>query len=155
MKSFSSGTMTSTIARLCPAVTGKIQLRRKYKCNESGRVTRWQFVIRGDEETLVELENMWTSVFMHTSWKLEECFKPKEASTLSLIEITKDEQAAPVSLVSPEPSTTENASKPPTTENVSDTQDPCYTPALIPTPPQQSSGDSSGTSETNNFFLES
>ena len=106
MKTCSSGAMATTIARLCPAVAGKIRLRRKYKSNEAGRVIRWWFVIRGEEEVLVELENMWDPVFNQTSWKLEECLKLKEdipivpnhtvedAATMSIVEDNEDNETS-------------------------------------------------------------
>ena len=75
--------MASTIARLCPAVADKLQLRRKFKTSQDGRISRWWFLIRGDECVLTELE-MWETVSAQTSWRLEDCLKyiePNEQSS--------------------------------------------------------------------------
>ena len=73
MKACSSGAVAATIVRISPDVVGKIQLRRKYKTNNSGRTTRWWF-IPGEEMTLMKLEERWEGIFNQTAWKLEYCF---------------------------------------------------------------------------------
>jgi len=65
--------VATTIAQLCPTVAGKLQLRRKYKTSENGHVKRWWFLIRGEEEVLIELQKTWDHISTQTSWRLEEC----------------------------------------------------------------------------------
>ena len=36
-----------------------------------GKLTRWWFVIRGDEEAMSQLEEKWNAVAMQVGWKLE------------------------------------------------------------------------------------
>ena len=67
--------MASTIARLCPTVAEKLQVRRKYKTNQDGKTVWWWFLIRGDEQVLVELEGKWDSIALQRTWKLEDCYK--------------------------------------------------------------------------------
>lgn len=75
MRSCTAQTMASTIARLCPTVAEKLQVRRKYKISQDGKIVRWWFLIRGDEQVLVDLEGKWDSIALQTSWKLENCYK--------------------------------------------------------------------------------
>ena len=81
MKACLYGAVAGTIARICPDVAGKIKIRRKYKTNNSGRTTRWWFIIRGEEETLTKLEEGWEGIFNQTAWKLEHCYISKEGLT--------------------------------------------------------------------------
>ena len=75
MKTCTTQAVSTTIALLCPTVAGKLQLRRKFKkTNDNGCVTRWWFLIRGEEDVLVELQQIWECVSIQTSlWRLEEC----------------------------------------------------------------------------------
>lgn len=81
MKSCTVQTVSTTIATLCPNVAGKLQLRRKFKTNDSGHTKRWWFLIREEEDVLVELQQIWDRVSTQTSWRLEECLKYKEATS--------------------------------------------------------------------------
>ena len=78
MKACSVQTVSTTIAQLCPSVAGKLQLRRKFKTNDNGRIIRWWFLIRGEEDVLVELQQIWKRVSIQTSWRLEECLIYKD-----------------------------------------------------------------------------
>jgi len=74
MKSCTAHTVSNTIAQLCPTVSAKLQLRRKFKTSGSangGRTTKWWFVIRGAEDVLIELQDKWENIALQTSWKLE------------------------------------------------------------------------------------
>ena len=62
--------VAATVVRIFPDVTGKIQLSRKYKTNDSGRTTQWWFIIRGEKMTLTKLEERWEGIFNQTAWKL-------------------------------------------------------------------------------------
>ena len=50
------------------------------KTNDNGRVTRWWFLIRGEEEVLAELQQIWEHVSIQTPWRLEECVVYRESS---------------------------------------------------------------------------
>ena len=58
MKACTTQTVSTSIAQLCPTVAGKLQLRRKFKTNDNGRITRWWFLIQGEEGVLVELQQI-------------------------------------------------------------------------------------------------
>ena len=73
MRSCTTNVMARTISGLCPTMANKLQLRRKYKIASNGQVRLWWFLIRGDEEVLIELEKIWNTIAVQTSWKLEEC----------------------------------------------------------------------------------
>ena len=75
MQSCTTNVMAKTISNLCATMANKRQLRRKYKITSNGQVRHWCFLIRGDEEVLLELEKTWNTVAVQTSWKLEECMK--------------------------------------------------------------------------------
>lgn len=110
MKACTTQTVSTTIAQLCPSVAGKLQLRRKFKTNDNGRVTRWWFLIRGEEEVLIELKQIWERVSIQTSWRLEECFVYRELP----LEQSDGAPPDPISLMptlSPSP-----PNPPPTTE---------------------------------------
>ena len=79
MKACTSLTVSSTIAQLCPTIAGKLQLRRKFKNNDNGRVIRWWFLIRGEEDVLTELQHAWDRVSTQTSWRLEDCLRYKNS----------------------------------------------------------------------------
>ena len=78
MRACTTQTVSTTIAQLCPTVAGKLQLRRKFKTNDNGRITRSSFLIRGEEDVLVELQQIWECVSIQTSWRLEECLVNRE-----------------------------------------------------------------------------
>ena len=75
MRSCTANAMAKTISSLCPTMANKIQVRRKYKITSSGQVGLWWFLIRGDEEVLLELDKIWSTVAVQTSWKLQDCVK--------------------------------------------------------------------------------
>ena len=65
MKACTTQTVATTIEQLYPTVAGKLQLRRKYKTSEN--VKRWWFLIRGEEEAIIELQQMWDRISTQTS----------------------------------------------------------------------------------------
>ena len=50
----------------------KLTVRRKFS-TYPGRKDRWWFTIRSDEDTLLKFEEEWSTVELHTKWKLEYC----------------------------------------------------------------------------------
>ena len=53
-------TVTSALSRLT-SVGDKLQIRRKFKTTTGNRI-RWWFVVRGSEEDLCNLENVWDRI---------------------------------------------------------------------------------------------
>ena len=60
-------------------MSGEFTIKRKYKLQTAqlanpshvnGHGARWWFVVRGEEPSLVQLEEKWHLVAMHTNWKL-------------------------------------------------------------------------------------
>ena len=97
--------MASTIARLCPTVAEKPQVRSKYRISQDGKIVRWWFLIRGDEQVLVNLEGNWDSIALQTSWKLENCHKYnvlEHHPTSSVVSV--QEKPAPITSSSSVPS---------------------------------------------------
>ena len=50
-----------------------LKIKRKFKTSpkDKKRVTRWWFVVRGDETTLDKLDKSWQQLKLQTNWKLE------------------------------------------------------------------------------------
>ena len=73
---------TTTVAvtnalKLVPDISpGSITVKRKYKTlNGTGRVvTKWWFILRGEEEVLQALENKWNIIAVQTAWRIEPVF---------------------------------------------------------------------------------
>ena len=77
------GTLRSTT---CSAVTNAIKrlvseplaetllIKRKYKVNASGSITKWWYVVRGEKRDVELLERRWESISTHTGWRLEPTF---------------------------------------------------------------------------------
>lgn len=76
MKTCTMQTVSTTIVQLCPN-DGELQL---CKTSDNGRITRWWFLVRGEEEVLAELQQIWEHISIQTSWRLEECFVYREPS---------------------------------------------------------------------------
>ena len=82
MKSCATHTVSDTLAQLCPTVSAKLQLRRKFQTTDSAsgsHITKCWFVIHGAEDVLNELQDEWENIAVQTSWKLEECFMFKDS----------------------------------------------------------------------------
>ena len=71
-------TVRSTIAKLSSSGVGALDsvlVKRKFKTqNNSKRVTKWWFVVRGEESALQAIEKEWPHVAAQTAWKLEPLF---------------------------------------------------------------------------------
>ena len=50
-----------------------------YQNSRRAKLTKWLYVIRGDEEMLVQLEEKWNLVQMQVDWKLEPLFSYSDA----------------------------------------------------------------------------
>ena len=52
--------------------TSELTVKRKYKSSRSdSRISKWWFVVQGDEIVLDQLEKAWASVTLQTAWRLE------------------------------------------------------------------------------------
>ena len=69
-------------------------VKRKHK--SSPYTTKWWFVIRGEESMLKKLEAEWPSMFLQTTWKLEDVFTYSELSLQS-----GESQTPPANLSTP------------------------------------------------------
>ena len=74
--------------------TEEFVVKRKYK--SSPYTTKWWFVIRGEESMLKKLEAVWPSMFLQTTWKLEDVFIYSELSLQS-----GESQTPPANLSTP------------------------------------------------------
>ena len=87
MKSTTAAAVANALKTLAKSPQNALSVKRKYKINAK-RVTRWWFVIKGEESLLEQLQSNWHLVNVHTAWKLEPVFKyqtedsPQPADTL-------------------------------------------------------------------------
>lgn len=63
-----STTAKSVITQLAPYQDTSIQIKRKFKVVEGGKVAKWWHVVSGDESTMTKLEQEWGKIQMQTSW---------------------------------------------------------------------------------------
>ena len=68
--------VTNTIRKFCGVTPDRV--RRKCIKNDSGRVTRWWFVIHDSEEVLISIDSKWDQLKLQVAWELEPCFAPQE-----------------------------------------------------------------------------
>ena len=87
MKSTTAAAVANALKTLAISPQNALSVKRKYKINAKC-VTRWWFVIRGEESLLEQLQSNWHLVNVQTAWKLEPVFKhqmedsPQPADTL-------------------------------------------------------------------------
>jgi len=74
MKVLAVPTVIRSITRLTD-VGSNIQVKRKYKTNNDGKIARWWYILHAEEAQLKQLEQEWERVHLQTSWKLEPCYK--------------------------------------------------------------------------------
>ncbi len=73
LRSTTKVAVENAIKNLTNTSTKGLVVKRKFKtaCNDASRVTKWWFVIRGEESVLEELQKEWPTIALQTSWKLE------------------------------------------------------------------------------------
>ena len=101
MRSCTVSAMAKTISNLCPTMANKIELRRKYRITSSGQLGIWWLLICADEEVLLELEKIWGTGAVQTSWWLEDCVKfadPKNSESSTVDDSTTSEAISSCSL---------------------------------------------------------
>ena len=74
LKTTTSAAVAHTIKSLTKVTpSNNLVIKRKFKTslNDHKRVTKWWFVIRGNEEVLERLHREWNPIAVQTAWKLE------------------------------------------------------------------------------------
>ncbi len=63
----------NTLKALTKCCNNGLTIKRKFKAThgDRNRVTKWWFVLRGEEQLLEQLQEEWPAVSVQTSWKLE------------------------------------------------------------------------------------
>ena len=59
LKTCTSQRLAANIAKLCPNMNGRLQVRRQFATDKDDKITKWWFLIKGDEPVLIELEKSW------------------------------------------------------------------------------------------------
>ena len=80
---------------------GELTIKWKYKVNPSnvetnivlGAVTKWWYVVRGEEQLLHKLDSSWHLLYMYTNWKIEHVLKFSEAATTNITEANTSSNA--------------------------------------------------------------
>ena len=82
MQATTAVTVKNAISTVTKILVNHFVVKRKYKLNPINKsVSKWWFVIRGEEEVLKMLEAKWPSVSLQTAWKLEEVLAITELSS--------------------------------------------------------------------------
>ena len=90
LKSTTTGVITNALKLVHEIPSGSVTVKRKYKslngkdCDKGHVVTKWWFILRGDEEVLQLLERKWSVIAIQTAWKLEPVFYSSIAHVPSL-----------------------------------------------------------------------
>ena len=93
------------ISQLTCITDTSIQVKRKYKMAESGKVAKWWHVVSGDEGTMAKLEEEWGKVQMQTSWVIKPCLSYVDEIPGSIsINPVSDELHVPAMPITPSPS---------------------------------------------------
>jgi len=87
MKSATTAVVANALKTLTKMPPNSLTIKRKYKIanNNPKQVTRWWFVVRGEECLLEQLQASWQSVSIQTSWKLEPVLKHQMRDNLNVI----------------------------------------------------------------------
>ena len=105
MKICPSTTVKSVISQLTCITDTSIQVKRKYKMAESGKVAKWWHVVSGDEGTMAKLEEEWGKVQIQTSWVIKPClsYVDEIPGSISINPVSDELRAMPIT-PSPSPS---------------------------------------------------
>ena len=76
MRGTTKTAVENTLHTLTKIPKNSLVIKRKYRTaqDNSNRVTRWWFVLRGEEEILAQLQEEWPVVALQTAWKLQPLF---------------------------------------------------------------------------------
>ena len=77
LRSTTTVAVVKTLKSLTRIPSDSFKIKRKFKtaASNSKQVTRWWFVVRGEEKTLQQLQEAWSPVHLQTAWKLEPVFE--------------------------------------------------------------------------------
>ena len=69
LKTTTCTAVRNAISSVTKVSSSNLQIKRKYKLshNNPDTVTKWLFVVRGEETVLLELEREWNSIAMQTA----------------------------------------------------------------------------------------
>ena len=73
LRSRTTHAVENTLRTLTNINAKGLVVKRKFKTarNDSGRVVKWWFVVRGEESVLEQLQKEWPTISIQTSWRLE------------------------------------------------------------------------------------
>ena len=73
LRSTTTHAVENTLRTLTNINAKGLVVKRKFKTarNDSGRVVKWWFVVRGEESVLEQLQKEWPTISIQTSWRLE------------------------------------------------------------------------------------
>ncbi len=81
LKSTTSKAVLNAIESLANISTQNLSIKRKFKENREGQMTKWWFVINADEAFLLELETVWSVIEQQTEWTLEPVLRYPESES--------------------------------------------------------------------------
>ena len=81
MRSCSVTSVAKAIRQLTN-ISGEMQVKRKYKTSDTGKLSKWWYIVRAEESLLKQLDGKWEKVKLQTLWKIEPCYKQSEAQLL-------------------------------------------------------------------------
>ena len=70
MKSTTVGAIFSAIKSQTDVPTDEIFIKRKYRKHKNGKIVKWHFVVRADENILQQLDKAWSIIHQQTEWEL-------------------------------------------------------------------------------------
>ena len=84
LRSATHSVVSNVIKRtLSEPLAVRLNIKRKYREDVRGIITKWWYVVRGTKSDIELLERNWVKISMHTGWKLESvfCFEDKNTPT--------------------------------------------------------------------------
>lgn len=115
MKICPSTTVKSVISQLTCITDTSIQVKRKYKMAEGGKVAKWWHVVSGDEGIMAKLEEEWGKVQIQTSWVIKPCLSYIDVNP-GTISINPVNDELPVMPITPSPSPSSFSTQPQVTD---------------------------------------
>ena len=102
---FTSEHAVSTAVKKLTTLGGKeIKVFRKFRRYPGGK-PRWWFVLKSEEDVLIDLETQWSEIELQTKWKLEPCFRPIDTDDDSSLQPPNKDAVTTVPNTTPNPAT--------------------------------------------------
>ena len=80
MKNTTCAAIQNAVRRFTPGIPNqRLSFKRKYKSANDGTVTKWWFVVRGEESLLADLDNQWNTITTQLGWKLQPTYSFDES----------------------------------------------------------------------------